>query len=338
MGSIVFNPESLADSLSETAGYKAGLALSLNELCDHLSGTIYPDILRQSETQPVRLRSEEYEDVFYKLLHRIGYTEEEYDGDFTGAKLYHKYKDSALEEWLGVTELFTEIWPLLVEETIKSGAKKIDPSPFIKVCAGKYGRLGINMAMERIEVLNKAMHMNPHNRFRYINWATQIQLTALFNGSKGETENGRFIDQRYIDYLSVNEPRLSDMHWRKFEELTAEFYHREGYEVELGPGTNDDGVDVRVWQAGKKIEENPHILIQCKRQKAKVEKVIVKGLHADVQFEEAEYGVIVTTSELSPGARNTIVARGYPINEIDRTGLTQWLKKLRSPGTGIVRV
>jgi len=338
MGSIVFNPESLADSLSETAGYKAGLALSLNELCDHLSNTRYPDILKQSETQRVRLRSEEYEEVFYKLLHRIGYTEEEYDGDSTGAKLYFKYKDTALKEWEGVTRLFTEIWPLLVKEAIRSGTKKLDPRPFIRACAGKYGRLGIEMAMERIDILDKAMHMNPHTQFRYTNWETEIQLAALFKGATADPEKGRFIDQRYIDYLSVNEASLSEMHWRKFEELTAEFYHREGYEVELGPGTNDDGVDVRVWQAGKRIEENPHILIQCKRQKAKVEKVIVKGLHADVQFEEAEYGVIVTTSELSPGARNTIIARGYPINEIDRTGLTQWLQKLRSPGTGIVRV
>jgi restriction system protein len=86
------------------------------------------------------------------------------------------------------------------------------------------------------------------------------------------------------------------------------------------------------------VEESPHILVQCKRQKAKVEKVVVKGLHADVSYESADYGLIVTTSELSPGARATIEARGYPIQEVDRSGLEKWLQTLRTPGTGIVRV
>jgi len=35
MGGLWFDPETLADSLSETAGYKAGLALSLDTMCDH---------------------------------------------------------------------------------------------------------------------------------------------------------------------------------------------------------------------------------------------------------------------------------------------------------------
>lgn len=73
------------------------------------------------------------------------------------------------------------------------------------------------------------------------------------------------------------------------------------------------------------------------RQKAKVDKVIIKGLFADVHFEEAEYGVLVTTSELSPGARATIGARGYPIQAVERDGVMKWLQKLRTPGSGIVR-
>jgi restriction system protein len=46
MGAIFFNAETLADTLSETAGYKSGLALSVEEMCDHLSGTRFADILR----------------------------------------------------------------------------------------------------------------------------------------------------------------------------------------------------------------------------------------------------------------------------------------------------
>jgi restriction system protein len=90
LGSIVFDARILGDSISETVGYKAGLALSLDEICEHLSGTDYPDIIRASEEHPVRLRADEYGALFYKLLHRVGYTEEEYDGDIYGIGLCEK--------------------------------------------------------------------------------------------------------------------------------------------------------------------------------------------------------------------------------------------------------
>ena len=129
------------------------------------------------------------------------------------------------------------------------------------------------------------------------------------------------------------------MHWRKFEELTAEYFQKQGFNVELGPGTNDDGVDVRVWKPTQdRNNEAPHIIIQCKRQKHNVEKVVVKGLYADMLFQKAELGLVATTSELSPGAQKTIIARGYSIEEVDNNGVRKWLEALRTPGTGIVRI
>jgi len=337
MGSMSFGPQTLADTLSETVGYKSGLALSINEMCDHLCGTYFSDLLRASEEGAVRLRSEEYEHLFYRLLHQIGYTADEYDGDITGTGLFHRYRDNTLEEWVGVTELFAEIMPKLVEETVRTKQKSIDPRPFLQTCFNNYGHIGLEIAVNRLKAYNQGLYLHPGIKLRYIEWKSEVALTSLFSGTSDEPEVGRFIDQRFIDYLSANQECLSKVHWRKFEELTGEFFHREGYQVELGPGSNDDGVDVRVWKPGQKIKENPHILIQCKRQKAKVEKVIIKGLYADVTYQGADYGLLATTSELSPGARATIVARGYPIREVERSGLESWLIRLRTPGTGIVR-
>lgn len=339
MGSIIFAPGTLADGLSETAGYKAGLALSIEELCDHLSGTDYPDIINDSEEGPVRLRAEDYEALFYKLLYRIGYTAEEYDGDYVGAKRFHKYsKNGQLDIFHGMLEIYNSIWTDLINKTAAEGKKSIDPTPFLVQCYEKYGEAGLKMAIEQIEVLNRAVTLSPHSIGRKTEWQSAIYLKKLFEGSSDEPESGRFIDQRFIDYLSQNHSRLPEMHWRKFEELAAEFFYREGFQVELGPGRNDDGVDVRVWVPNSDPTDKPLCLVQCKRQKSKVEKVVVKGLYADVQHEGAEYGVIVTTSELSPGARTTIQSRGYPIQEIENTALRKWLTTLRTPGTGIIRV
>lgn len=334
-----FGPKVLADGLSETAGYKAGLALSVEELCDHLNETEYPDIIRKSEDYGVRLRSEEYEALFYKLLYRIGYTKEEYDGDHTGAKRIHKYRrKNQLREYEGMLRIFSSIWMDLIQQTEAKGSKAIDPTPFLVKCYEQFGKTGLDMAMEQIEVMNKSFQLNPHTIHRSVDWVTPLELKKLFSGTNEAPVGGRFIDQRFVDYLSNNHDRLPEMHWRKFEELAAEFFHHEGYQVELGPGSNDDGVDVRVWKKDAAPTEKPLCLVQCKRQKAKVDRIIVKGMYADIEHEGAEYGVIVTTSELSPAARSTVSARGYPIQEIEREGLKKWLSVLRTPGTGIVRV
>lgn len=334
---MIFEPRTLADTLSETAGYKAGLALSLEELFEHLDDGESSALVRASEEHSVRIRSEDYDHLFYRLLHRIGYTSEEYDGDIAGAGLYHKYKNTALREWTGVTELFARMWPQIMQSAEDSGSKSLDPTPYLRAAMEEFGSTGYQIAVERLLAISRGLRMSPHGRLRYTEWTSAIALQGLFGGTGQAPHGGRFIDQRYIDYLSTNPGRLAQIHWRKFEELTSEFFHREGFDVSLGPGSNDDGVDVRVWKPGTREESSPHFLIQCKRQKAKVEKVVVKGLYADVTHEKADYGLVVTTSELSVGARTTITARAYPIEEVDRHGVEQWLDRLRTPGTGIVR-
>ncbi|QXE12584.1 restriction endonuclease [Pseudomonas sp. Y5-11] len=337
-----FSPGVFADHLSEIAGQKVGLALSVPELCDHLSGDHrnLGDVLLKSEKAGLRIRSEEFEAVCYRLLHRIGYTEGEENGIPPQIKLYHKYKHNPrlLAIYEGVSEIFNEMMMDLIEETTKGGGKSLDPSQIMKRCAVEFDRTGLDMAMEHINGFDHHMRISLHTLSRCDEWATPLELKALFSGTLETPERGTFIDQRFINYLSNNDHRLGEMHWRKFEELTAEYFERDGFRVEIGPGTNDDGVDVRLWKPETLKDAEPTCLIQCKRQKAKIEKVIIKGLAADVQFMGADYGMIVTTSELSPGAQTTISARGYPIQVVERDAVKTWLTRLRTPGTGIVRI
>ncbi len=91
-----------------------------------------------------------------------------------------------------------------------------------------------------------------------------------------------FFDQRFINYLSANFDTINQINWRKFEGLIAEFFDRSGFTVEIGPGRNDDGVDVRLWPKTYDNHLPPSMLVQCKRQKEKIEKVVVKVLYADI--------------------------------------------------------
>jgi restriction system protein len=84
----------------------------------------------------------------------------------------------------------------------------------------------------------------------------------------------------------------------------------------------DDGnIDVRVWPRDADRARPPTILIQCKRQKQKVGKVVIKALYADILDENASSGLIVTTSALSPGAVKVCSARSYPIEQARREHL-----------------
>jgi restriction system protein len=160
-------------------------------------------------------------------------------------------------------------------------------------------------------------------------------LRGLFESASLETQYGSFFDQRYIDYLARNFDTIDRIHWRKFEGLTAEYFTKLGWRVEIGPGHGDEGVDIRVWPPDAAEDIPPAILIQCKRQKDTIEKVVVKALYADVLHEKAESGLIVTTSRLARGAEKTCGARMYPVRQADRKQLRRWVERLRTSGTGV---
>lgn len=334
MGSVSYAPGEFNDYLAELTGYKVGLALTLEELYDHLAGEKgYADLSRQSETNGIRLHSIELEAVNYRLMYRVGFTETEYDGDHTGVWMLHKYRAAGQ---LDVYEAVSTLW-LAMMKNYQFGGGQYDPEGLVNKSYKQYGPLGAQIALEKLQVLEMAVRMSTFINIDQVIWDDRLSLDQLFRGAKVASKPGAFIDQRFIDYLSANNERIGEIHWRKFEELTAEFFGREGFKVELGPGSNDDGVDVRVWDPSLPEGTSPLCLIQCKRHKDKIDKGIIKVLNSDVEWQRAEYGVIVTTSSLSPGAKKTIEARGYPIEAVEREAVLKWLSRLRTPGTGIVR-
>jgi restriction system protein len=339
MGSLWFDTGELADHLHELVGYKAGVAVSIPELCDLLSGSGYPDLVLGSEEHMIRIRSEAYEDLYYTILHKVGHTPQKHNGIFDlldlTRRLRQEHGDAFVQTLLN---LYTNGMANVVEEAHREGKHFIDPTPLLKAAGEVLGDKGFVAMFEVIEAHDRIKLLSPHTGARWVEWKNVIPLNGVYSRSSNDKVHGEFIDQRMIDFLSTNSHLLFEMHWRKFEELVAERFHRLGYKVELGPGQNDDGVDIRVWTIAQSESESGQLhIIQCKRQKEKVEKITVKGLYADVLFEGADLGGLVTTSSLSVGAKKTIHARGYPIEEVDGAKVVEWLSALRTPGTGIVR-
>lgn len=337
MGAIWFAKHDFADHLHEIVGYKSGVAASIEHMCDLLSGSGFDDEIVSSEERGIRIRSEDYDRLYYTLLHKVGVTDRPLDGILDLIKISREIARRNGEEFaLSIHNMYHRHIEIETKKAIQEGRKSLNPEGMMIEAAQAHGKTGLDAIMSFIQGYDDLLKHSPHTLMRFHQYTDIVNLADLFEQYNPVAEKGAFLDQRFIDYLSNNLHKLGEIHWRKFEELTAECFQRFGYVVDLGPGSNDDGVDLRVWNNAK--DGTPEFIIQCKRVKSKIDKVTIKGLYADVLHEGCKLGVLVTSSEFSKGARSTIEARSYPIEEVNRDSITKWLRQLRTPGTGIVRV
>lgn len=329
---IWVNRGQLIGRTSEIIGYKSGLALTLEEFND-IVPIEFHSIWIGNNSDLLRIRSEEYENLITSLLYKVGNISSPSNIP-SNIVLFKKYRDN--QKLLNIFYDVRQSLLLFMQKTFQTtGEKLIDPTPFLKEVIKKYGEDGFQIAKEVLEGFNLELHRSPWGSIRETEWEDIAQLEELFKSESLETLYGKFLDQRYIDYLSHNFDSIGHIHWRKFEALTCEFFEKQGYYVEIGEGRDDGGIDARVWSDEKEINGPPTILIQCKRHKSKIEKTIVKALWADIQYLGAESGLIVTTSSLSPGAERDCKVRSYPIEQANRNTLKQWVNVMRTPYKGV---
>lgn len=335
MGAFWIPRLELVSTASEIVGHKAGIALSRNDVRRLLGEN--GGIVDGADEQSLRIRSEEFEEMIAQLLHAVGNIPSPSIGMFS-ITVYHRHKHdkNGLRVYMSLMEVLPDFLKHGMEEATKAQEKKaIDPRPFLDRALSDHGPIGAAIAIELLEELNLQMHRSPWSKYRREAWKDTAELKELFESESLAATYGSFFDQRFIDYLSSQFGDIDKIHWRKFEGLTCEFFERSGFRVEIGPGRDDGNIDARVWPRDEEPSRPPAILVQCKREKSQVGKVVVKALYADVLHERAQSGLIVTTTGLAPGAKKVCVARAYPIAQVDRGGLRKWLTLMKTPGTGV---
>lgn len=97
---------------------------------------------------------------------------------------------------------------------------------------------------------------------------------------------------------------LNRLDWREFEILLSGVFQHQGFEVELGPGSGDGGVDLRLLQ--RDPLGDVLTLVQAKRYapNRKIKLEAVQALHGAWAVEKADRSLFVTTSEYLPSARS----------------------------------
>ena len=113
---------------------------------------------------------------------------------------------------------------------------------------------------------------------------------------------------------------------RKFEELVAELLASQGFEVELTKRTRDGGFVIR---AIRKIENffPLKFLVECKRfVKDKVDVEIVRAFKNVIDEQNANRGIIVTTSYFTANAIQKQAQYPYLLEYKDKDSVLDWIK------------
>jgi restriction system protein len=331
MGAIWFRTREFGGILGEAAGYRSGLALTEARLRELLKEGDFGELWPEAD-EMMRIRSEEFEEVHWYLLYRLGVASSPHFEPNPVGAAWRRAKDEPLRAAVfePVAEAFTEF----LGGQIEPGGV-IDPRPFVVEMTAVHGPAGGLVALDLMKATAEALHNSPWNPARRQAWKDIRDLEELFRSERLDGPHGTYFDQRFANFLGANFDAIDDINWRQFEGLAAEYFKREGFVVELGPGRGDGGVDIRLWPNGQAQESAPAaVLVQCKRERRKISNTVVKALWADVAAEGAGTGLIVTTSALSPSADAIRTARNYDISDAHRDTLKEWVEALRTPGTG----
>lgn len=324
--------EAFFRSLSEDAGCRSGFALGEVDMLEHL-GADHRFAEAVTSHSVVRLASSDYGDTVGDLLFSLGVSRAPGMPPLSRRFLWNIGLEPG--ERFDVHELM-KIEALGTEYARRKIARSDATREILKELRLLLGSDAEIWFPELMAAIDEEIGINPFY-VKQLKNPELISLNDLFHSEELPSDPDRFFDQRFIDYLDRNPEDLKRMHWRKFEALTAEWFQSQGYKVELGPGRNDGNVDIRLWKDEVSQSGPPTIIVQCKRhKKRKVKKVTVKALYADLAFEGATGAMVVTTSDVSPGAKRDIEAREYPITTANLEAVTSWLSKMRTPGCGFL--
>lgn len=127
-------------------------------------------------------------------------------------------------------------------------------------------------------------------------------------------QHRRLRNSRESQRLSIDE--LYALSPKAFEHYVARLFERRGYKVEVRGRSGDLGVDLMLARG-----DGRRAVVQCKRYRYSVGPEIVRELLGTMLHERAVHGFLVTTAEISDGARSW--AADKPITLIDGAALAQ---------------
>lgn len=329
MGAIVWSLENFLNTMLDVVIIKTDLVISEDFLVEILREE-FPDErtfinVSKRRNYPVRIRSEEFDFYCWHVRKRLGELENIQPSIITYAHRMMEWDEKGFDP-IKVTRRIVDIMTEIHDD---ADPKLIDPTIVIEKAINE-NLAPVALIFDVIDSLVDNQKMsNTIFPVDELMWDGGTNLNELFDKESFPKRESDFIEQKFINFLQANPEKLEFMHWRNFERLTAEFFKREYYEVVLGPGTNDGGIDLRVYD--KNDNSKPYIIVQCKRHKKsnQVKIETVKSFYTDVEFEGAKKGLIATTSKVAIGGKKVSSIRKYPLQFAENEEIKNWVNKMK---------
>ncbi|WP_312337975.1 restriction endonuclease [Anaerospora hongkongensis] len=318
----------LLDLLAEQVAIRSGILLNDYDIKAIIENSPMKDFVSVFAGDPnvtFGVRPEFVEDLLRIIRTSIGNLPDTEDGMIKLSRRLRELQKSGYK-----VGDFIPAFKQVLENVASSSAKVIDEKEIIEisVLSGLPVFVVADIVLGMDEAQNRSLSF--WQKVDRKVWDGVTPLSDLFKKEISPDKEPILMDQRFIDYLAVNLDKLDRIHWRNFERICAEFFNRNGYHVELGPGTADGGVDIRVWTEDKDRNGPPLILVQCKRYKEgnMVSIECVKAFWTDVEYESAQKGMIVTTSQVAAGGHKVCEARKWELDLVEGEKVRDWLKSM----------
>ena len=111
---------------------------------------------------------------------------------------------------------------------------------------------------------------------------------------------------------------------REFERLVSSVFAARGWRTELGPGSNDGGVDLRIWQSDPIGDQLTLVQIKRYAPHRPVHLDAVAALEAHVNREGANRGLVVTSSRFLPGVHEFASLQQHRLRLAEKEDLQAW--------------
>lgn len=288
---------------------RAKLNVDSTNIIDYVQDSVLKEKMRKNINSDVLLDEIEYEEFPRVLLKSVGYIPETTDSIIYIDPILKKYHFNLNDVQINMMADFNKFLCESIQNR-KNNNNTIYPHIFLEEMIDKYELRELGFAFEIVDAFVNSAISSPTYSFSKYGNIDPIDLKELFELESNNSNIGDYLDLRYITFLKAHHDKVADIHWRKFEELSAQFYRDNGYEVVMGPGRKDGGRDVYA-KKGKEA-----IIIQCKRLKGNVGTGTIKELHDDVNYYEKENnetttGVVFCNNDISKDSKKLIADRKY---------------------------
>lgn len=136
----------------------------------------------------------------------------------------------------------------------------------------------------------------------------------------------RTVTSDLLDRLARSPGLVQRLHWRTFEELVAELFSRQGWEVELTAPSKDGGADL--YAARHDGFGRVLYVVECKKYSPErpIGPHLVRALYGVVERQRATRGVLATTSLFTPGAEHEAELLHHRIALSDVHDVNEWIR------------